>query len=133
MENDNELKPMRMILLAFVIAVIIKVFVFDLMIAKGDSMEPSISDGSLLVVMKVYYGVKLPWSKQYFLRWAYPKEGDIVVFYTPEGEIAVKRCVEILDGNTFIALGDNSLQSLDSRSYGEIPLDNIIGKVLGRT
>jgi type IV secretory pathway protease TraF len=54
----------------------------------------------------------------------------VVVFYTPLGELAVKRCGEIR-GNFFIALGDNGPQSYDSRVYGPVPADNIIGKVLG--
>jgi type IV secretory pathway protease TraF len=31
----------------------------------------------------------------------------------------------------FIAKGDNEASSYDSRSYGPVPLANIIGKVLG--
>ncbi|MDR1804329.1 MAG: S26 family signal peptidase, partial [Treponema sp.] len=31
----------------------------------------------------------------------------------------------------FLALGDNTSQSFDSRSYGPVPNKNIIGKVLG--
>jgi signal peptidase I len=115
---------------AFAAALVMKLFLFDFMIAEGHSMLPAIRPGTVLLVLKPAYGLRLPGVGNYIIRWASPKGGDIVVFYTPLGEIAVKRCGEIW-GDDFYALGDNSLQSYDSRSYGPVPSDNIIGKVLG--
>ena len=116
---------------AVIAALAIKIFFFDLVIAEGHSMNPAIKPGSLLVVCKAFYGIRLPPRGNYLLRWKALKKGDVVVFYTPLGEIAVKRCMEIVPGNEFIALGDNSSQSYDSRSYGPVPYNNIIGRVLG--
>jgi signal peptidase I len=120
----------RAVMGAFAAALVMKLFLFDFMIAEGHSMLPVIRPGTVLVVLKPAYGFRLPGAGNYLIRWASPKRGDIVVFYTPLGEIAVKRCGEIWE-NDFYALGDNSLQSYDSRSYGPVPSDNIIGKVLG--
>ncbi|MDR0313103.1 MAG: signal peptidase I [Treponema sp.] len=116
---------------ALITALFLKLFLFDFMIAEGHSMEPSIMPGKVLLVCKLVYGIRIPGSGAYLLRWASPREGDIVVFYTPLGEIAVKRCGEISLENYFYALGDNSLHSYDSRSYGPVLMDNIVGKVLG--
>jgi signal peptidase I len=116
---------------ALITALFMKLFLFDFMIAEGHSMEPSIKPGKILLVCKLVYGLRVPGSGSYLLRWASPHEGDIVVFYTPFGEIAVKRCGETLPSSFFYALGDNSPQSYDSRSYGPVPMDNIVGKVLG--
>ncbi|GHV93528.1 hypothetical protein AGMMS50268_40310 [Spirochaetia bacterium] len=116
---------------AFIAALIMKFFLFDFMIAEGSSMSPAIKPGTVLVVNRLIYGFRLPWSEDYLLRWSFPKPGDVVVFYTPQGMTAVKRCGEVLETGEFIALGDNSLQSFDSRSYGPVRSDNIIGKVLG--
>ena len=121
----------RAIIGAFITALIVKIFVIDFMIAEGHSMFPIIKPGKILPVCKTYYGVRLPGSLNYIIQWKTPKEGDVVVFYTPYGDIAVKRCGEILPGGLFLALGDNSPQSFDSRSYGPVPYKNIIGKVLG--
>jgi len=93
-------------------------------------MEPAIRDGSVLVVSRISYGLQLP-SNKYLLRWGQPKKGEVVVFYTPSGELAVKRCVMSAENGIFYAEGDNSTVSYDSRSYGPILTDNIIGKVLG--
>jgi signal peptidase I len=120
----------KAILGAFIAAIFMKLFLFDFMIAEGHSMIPAINPGRILFVCKLSYGLRFPDSGVYLLRWSYPKKGDIVVFYTPLGEIAVKRCGEV-SGEDFYALGDNSLQSYDSRSYGPVQVDYIIGKVLG--
>jgi signal peptidase I len=116
---------------ALITALIMKFFLFDFMIAEGISMSPAIRPGTVLVVNRLMYGFRLPWAEGYLVRWSAPKTGDVVVFYTPQGMTAVKRCGDILDTGEFIALGDNSLQSFDSRSYGPVRTDNIIGKVLG--
>ena len=116
---------------ALVTALVMKLFLFDFMIAEGHSMVPAIRPGRMLLVFKLYYGIRLPGSGRYLLRWSNPREGDVVVFYTPFGEIAVKRCGDVLSQNSFFALGDNGPQSYDSRSYGPIYIDNVIGKVLG--
>ena len=108
-----------------------KIFVIDFMIAEGQSMVPVIKPGKVLLVCKTYYGIKLPYSLNYTFQWRTPKEGDVVIFYTPHGDIAVKRCGEILEGESFLALGDNTSQSFDSRNYGPVPNKNIIGKVVG--
>ena len=94
-------------------------------------MFPAIKPGAILPVCKISYGIRLPFSNIYLFNWWYPREGEIVVFFTPLGEIAVKRCSEIFKDDVFYALGDNSSQSYDSRNYGPIPKNHIIGKVLG--
>jgi signal peptidase I len=116
---------------ALVTAIILKLFLFDFIIAEGASMEPAMPSGAVLVINRLQYGFRLPGQRSYLIRWAGPRAGEVVVFYTPQGELAVKRCVSLTDGDGFIALGDNRLRSYDSRSYGPVPVDNIIGKALG--
>jgi signal peptidase I len=94
-------------------------------------MAPAIKPGTVLLISRLVYGFRVPWQDRYLLRWSAPREGDVVVFYTPAGDLAVKRCKETGGKGEFMALGDNDLQSYDSRSYGPIPQDRVIGKVLG--
>jgi signal peptidase I len=121
----------KAVLGALVLGIFIKIFLFDLMVAEGTSMAPAIKPGAVLLISRLVYGFRIPWKDCYLLRWSAPREGDVVVFYTPAGDLAVKRCKAVMDKDEFVALGDNSLQSYDSRSYGPVPLDRIIGKVLG--
>ena len=125
------MKGTKAVFLALAFAFVLKLFFFDFIIAQGNSMEPAIKNGSILAVSRLKYGVRLPWRQKYLFRWAQPKEGDVVVFYTPTGELAVKRCTGITEWGSFYAQGDNALASYDSRSYGPVSSDNIIGKVLG--
>jgi signal peptidase I len=120
----------KAVILAFIAAFFLKMFIFDFMIAQGSSMEPAIQNGKVLIISRLRYGLRFPWTRGYLLRWANPKQGEVVVFYTPTGELAVKRCID-LDESGFTAQGDNANVSYDSRSYGAVPVDNIIGKVLG--
>jgi len=121
----------KAVLGAFAAALLIKLFLFDFIIAEGNSMEPAIRSGSVLVVNRLQYGLRFPGQAGYLIRWAQPQQGELVVFYTPSGDIAVKRCDSAGRGE-FIAQGDNSLQSYDSRSYGPVSADAAIGKVLGK-
>jgi len=121
----------KAVFLALCAAFALKLFFFDFILAQGHSMEPAIKNGTVLIVSRLRYGFRLPWRQDYLVRWAVPKEGEVVVFYTPLGELAVKRCAGITEDGEFFALGDNELASYDSRSYGTVPADSIIGKVLG--
>ena len=122
----------RAIIMAFIVAIVMKFFIFDFMIAEGNSMLPAIKPGTILPVCKVSYGIRLPGSLTYLFQWGLPREGDVVVFFTPMKEIAVKRCGEKLSDDVFYVFGDNSSQSYDSRNYGPIPKNYIIGRVLGK-
>jgi signal peptidase I len=126
-KNQGVIKP---ILLAFIVVTLIKVFIVDLMITQGRSMLPTLKPGSVLVVHKAAYGVRIPLAGIYLIRWSVPQSGDLVVFYTPLGERVVKRCSYVGGEGTFFARGDNDLESFDSRSYGLIALDHILGKVV---
>jgi signal peptidase I len=125
----QRLSPLRAILLALLTVLLIRLFLFDLMVTQGRSMLPALKPGSVLVVNKAAYGIRLPVIGIYIFRWGKPHSGDMVVFYTPLGERAVKRCSSVNNSN-FYALGDNDLESFDSRSYGSISLDHILGKVI---
>jgi signal peptidase I len=121
----------RAILAALGAAFFLKLFFFDFMIAHGDSMKPAIQSGDILVINRLAYGFRPPLNRNYLFRWALPDKGNVIVFYTPLGDLAVKRCAEVLKDGRFVALGDNSLESYDSRSYGPVPIDNILGRVIG--
>jgi signal peptidase I len=131
MKADAPVNTGKIVLFAFLTALIMKVFLFDFVIADGLSMIPAIRPGTVLVINRLSYGIRLPWTRKYLLRWSLPRAGDVVIFLTPRGQMAVKRCATVTEKQEFFALGDNSLESYDSRSYGPVPADNIMGKVVG--
>ena len=122
--------PGKAIVCAFLASLFMKFFILDLMVVDGYSMAPAIRPGTVVLVCRVFYGFKPPGSRSYLVKWRLPREGEVIVFYTPLGEIAVKRAAEVFY-DSFYALGDNESQSYDSRDYWAVPLDNIIGRVLG--
>jgi signal peptidase I len=131
MKNVENTAIIRPILSALGVALILKLFFFDFMITEGESMSPAIKNGSILVINRLAYGFRPFAYGRYLCRWALPEKDDVIVFYTPSGDLAVKRCAEALENGSFIALGDNSLESYDSRSYGPVTFDNILGRVIG--
>ena len=126
----NQKGIFRTAALAFICAMVIKLVFVDLMITQGRSMLPTLQPGSLLVVNKAAYGFRVPGLGIYLVHWSSPRPGDLLVFYTPLGERAVKRCYSINEKGDFFVMGDNDLESFDSRSYGLVTLDHILGKVV---
>jgi len=58
------------------------------------SMKPTILEGDLVLVNKLAYGLRVPFTHISLLRWDIPKRGEIVVFDSPsDGQRLVKRVV----------------------------------------
>jgi signal peptidase I len=150
------LEWLQAIVIAIVLSVIIRLFLFEVILVEGSSMIPTLHEGDRLIVSKAEY------------RLTTPESGDIIVFRNTEGprENYIKRVigvagdqVEIKDGFVYInenpldepyiiepfydsfaettvppgsvfVLGDNRNHSRDSRNpyVGFISYDNIIGK-----
>jgi signal peptidase I len=79
-------------------------------------MEPEIKNGTTVLLSNIFY-----WFKK-------PKIGDIVAFRNA-GKILIKRITKISKGKYFLE-GDNQRDSLDSREFGLIARQKIIGKVI---
>jgi signal peptidase I len=68
-------------------------------------------------------------------RWAYrtrdPAIGDLVVLADPqrEGRFLCKRIVGVPSSGLYAVQGDNDAVSRDSRTFGPVPRDLIVGKV----
>lgn len=83
----------------------------------GHSMEPTIRNGSMVLCS----GIPYLFSK--------PKVGDIALFSNKKKKAFVKR-IQRIEGGRYVCMGDNKVDSLDSKSFGPIVRRNIIGKVV---
>jgi len=161
------------IVIAFVLAMFIRTFFIQAFKIPSGSMRPTLLEGDRLMVNKLRYGPKVPFTKKRLPGMSKPKRGDIIVFAFP-GDVKrdfIKRLVafggerlEIEDGDILIngvdvddpvvknifyynrgdygsmeeavtvpeghvyVLGDNSGSSHDSRFWGFVPEENIIGR-----
>ncbi|UOR13180.1 signal peptidase I [Halobacillus amylolyticus] len=156
----------RAVLLALLLALVLRSYLFASYVVDGESMEPTLYDGNLLMVNKVVYD------------WQGVNRGDVIVFHANEKEDYVKRVIGIEgdhiafendvlyvngrrvpepyleelrpdDGRLFtrdftlegvtdqsvvpeghlFVMGDNRRDSLDSRYFGFVPVESIVGKV----
>lgn len=144
------IKKYKIPLLAFLTAILLKLFVFDIYQVNGDSMSPYLKSGDIILVEKLSY------------KFSNPKGDDVVVI--KNDEIIVKRIaasegdiIEYKDNNFYVngvlkvssipiegdkkdsippdyyyVLGDNKDLSLDSRSFGPVHRKSILGKYIFR-
>ncbi|MEM5948583.1 S26 family signal peptidase [Spirochaetia bacterium 38H-sp] len=96
---------------------------------EGNSMQPAIRENKIVYVFTIVYGIRIPFSTRFIVRWGVPKEGSIVAFIDPMGNFSIKRCITRYKKEIYLE-GDNKISSVDSRNYGYIPIENIIGNVL---
>jgi signal peptidase I len=60
------------------------------------SMKPTILEGERIVVNKLAYDLKLPFTSWRLWRWATPQRGEIVVLFSPsDGKRLVKRVIGV--------------------------------------
>ncbi len=72
------------------------------------SMKPTLLEGDQILVDKLAYDLKIPFTTQHVAQWGNPERGDIVVFYSPiDGMRLVKRVIG-LPGDT-IEMRDQGL------------------------
>jgi signal peptidase I len=163
------------IIIAFVCAMVIRVFVVQAFKIPTGSMRTTLLEGDVILVNKFIYGAKIPFTKLRLPAVRSPRRGDVVVFIYPEDpkKDFIKRlvategeAVEIKNGTIYIngepqideifsqkyyynrgefgqegqkiivpkdsyfVLGDNSQSSQDSRYWGFVPANNVLGRAI---
>lgn len=167
MENEAVVKKKRKsewrewlesAIIAILLALFIKLFVFEFVLVEGSSMNPTLTDGDRLVVAKIQYYFQEPdYDDVIILRYSSTVEfvkrivavgGDTVeikdsILYV-NGEAVEEPFTDqstypdypetVVPEGSYFVLGDNRDNSRDSRfeDVGFIEEDEIIGKVFMR-
>lgn len=64
------------------------------------SMKPTILEGDLVLVNKLAYDLKVPFTLWRLAEWEHPKHEDIVVFFSPRDEVRLVKRVIGVPGDT---------------------------------
>jgi len=161
-EKENSAGLFRFFLVAFGIALAIRIFIAEPFVVNGASMEPTFENGEYLAIDKLTYRMLRE-----------PERGEVVVFRFPEDpkKYFIKRIIglpgEVIDieeagifivngsesieleepyiaeedlsafkkalgTDEYFVMGDNRNVSSDSRIWGGVPSENIVGRVLFR-
>ena len=153
----------KIIIIAAVIVIPIRYFLFQPFFVRGQSMDPNFENGDYLIVDEITYRFKTP------------QRGEVIVFKSPQnssqrfikriiglpgetieirdGEIIIHKDgqYQVLDESNYLSdlltegniqitlaqdeyfvLGDNRPFSFDSRRFGVLSEENIIGRVIFR-
>ena len=85
------------------------------------SMKPTIQEGDRVVVNKLAYDLKVPFTTINIFKWGNPKRGDIVVLFSPiDGTRLVKRVVAVPGDR--VALENNKLY-INGKLMEQSPID----------
>jgi len=63
-------------------------------------MIPTVLEGDRVFVSKAAYGLRLPMSNSWIVRWSEPHRGDVVVLESPVEEIILLKRIVALPGDT---------------------------------
>src|SRR5437870_12611290 len=106
------------------------------------SMKPTIEEGDRVVVNKLAYDLKIPFTTIELFKWGDPKRGDIVVLFSPvDGTRLVKRVIavpgdriEMRENQLFVNGGAASLKPIGSSDDAEQGPSVLVQETLnGRT
>jgi signal peptidase I len=77
------LENIEAVALAFIIAAVVRSFIFDNYVVPTGSMIPTIETGDRLIGFKMLYGSKIPFTGRNLPPIRDPEYGDVVVFLSP--------------------------------------------------
>jgi signal peptidase I len=87
-------KEIRPLLVCAVVVFSVRSSLADWNDVPSGSMKPTILEGDRIVVNKLAYDLKVPFTTFHLAEWSNPQRGDVVVFYSPyDNSRLVKRVI----------------------------------------
>ena len=100
-------------------------------VIPSGSMIPSLLIHDHILVNKLAYGVRYPFSKKWLYKGDDPERGDIVVFRAVDSSVFMVKRVVGLPGETLDFFPDGRVQ-IDGKEVARAPLGEMMGKDQGR-
>ena len=85
---------------AILLAMFIRIVLFEAFEIEGPSMEPTLLNGDRVVVSKFSYGLFLPFMNEAVVSWGLPSVGDVVIVRSPRDNVDIVKRVVGLPGDT---------------------------------
>lgn len=89
-------KEWRTLIIFLVVMVLFRSAIADWNQVPSGSMQPTILEGDRVVVNKLAYDLKIPFTSWHVAEWGNPTRGEIVTFYSPRDEkLLIKRVIGV--------------------------------------
>ena len=89
------------------------------------SMKPSILEGDRILVNKLAYGLKIPFTTWHLAQWSAPQRGEIVVFPSPADGLRLVKRVVGLPGDTVLMMDNRLFINGQPIHYGSLDTNTI--------
>jgi len=98
----------RSLIIFLTVMVLFRSAIADWNQVPSGSMKPTILEGDRVVVNKLAYDLKVPFTTWHLAEWGNPQRGEIVTFYSPADEILLIKRVIGVPGDV-VSLRNNQL------------------------
>lgn len=85
-QRSSAFRTLLQLTIAAAVALTTRASLADHYRVPSGSMEPTVHIGDRIVVSKMAYGIRLPLTDTYLIRYATPARGDVVVLEPPDDE-----------------------------------------------
>ena len=143
--KNNTWEFIKVVLISLTIVLPIRIYIAQPFIVSGESMEPNFHDGEYLIIDELTYQFRQPVRgevivfryplnpREFFIKRIIGLPGETVE--TQTGKVVAKVVPNVtmtLKENEYFVMGDNRPHSSDSRFWGALPKDKIMGRTLFR-
>jgi len=143
--KNNTWEFIKVVLISLAIVLPIRIYIAQPFIVSGESMEPNFHDGEYLIIDELTYQFRQPVRgevivfryplnpREFFIKRIIGLPGETVE--TQTGKVVAKVVPNVtmtLKENEYFVMGDNRPHSSDSRFWGALPKDKIMGRTLFR-